>query len=104
MSIQQSNSTLFMQAGEVLTKLTLDARSAVCNVSDQDSRIYAFGLTNLCSTLSLMLSTVVWKNEEETGREMLGYVRRFIAREPNAVPGWLKTLSESWNLSGNDTN
>ena len=86
-------------ASEVLTKITLDLRSAIQQASDANSRQYAFALVHLSRDLAQTLADGIWTSPQAAGQQALELVRTRIKRDPQSVPDWLRTIAPNWSTT-----
>lgn len=98
MSETISEATWYDAVGDVLTRLTLDARAAMVQAHDNTSRLKAFSLIHLNRDVIQMLADAVWEEPETVAKRTATYVVGRCDTTPEDFPVWLQIVCSGWKL------
>lgn len=88
--------TAYEIAGDAISRLTFDVRAAFENITDNDSRAYAFGLAHLLRDLTELLTYAAWVGTESAAHRVIDRLQRQAQMQPDSVPDWVRALAPRW--------
>lgn len=89
----------YASVGDALTRMTLDARAAVTQAVDQDSRGRAFTQVHLVRDVVSILSQGIWTSPEEAGKAAAQHIIALCRYAPNELPEWLHLVAAGWSTN-----
>jgi len=90
--------TWFDAVGDVLTRITLDLRSAVIYSDDNDARLRAFALVHLTRSTTEILAEAIWIGPERAGTNAAQNIIGRCRNRPEEFPEWLRLVVSGWQV------
>lgn len=89
----------YASVGDALTRMTLDARAAVTQAVDQDSRGRAFTQVHLVRDVVSIFSQGVWTSPDEAAQAAARHVIAMCSYARNELPDWLHLVAARWSAN-----